>query len=298
VSGVAKPLRHPAPVRKEIRVNFLNIIIDITLYPLLGILLVRLVKLVDDKLTPFDEDKAMLLESNLAVGLRKAGICLGLFLALAGVLSGKSPNLLVDLANFLIAAIMVVIFLLVTFELNARIILRRVNNDEAVAKGNVAVGAVEFSTYVGTGIIMNGAFSGEGGGLGAAAVFFILGQIALVVAFYLDAAVSRRNIREEIELKGNIAEGIDMAGVLIAVSIILRASIIGPFTGWISGLREFGIYLVLGLLALFVFKYLAEKIFMPRVSYANEMDVRRNEAVAVFMACIQISVAVFIANSM
>ena len=59
--------------------NFLNIIIDITLYPLLGILLVRLVKLVDDKLTPFDEDKAMLLESNLAVGLRKAGICLGLF---------------------------------------------------------------------------------------------------------------------------------------------------------------------------------------------------------------------------
>ena len=142
--------------------------------------------------------------------------------------------MLVDLANFLIAAIMVVIFLFVTFELNARIILRRVNNDEAVAKGNVAGGPVEFSTYVGTGIIMNGAFSGEGGGLGAAAVFFILGQIALVVAFYLDAAVSRRNIREEIELKGNIAEGIDMAGVLIAVSIILRASIIGPFTGWIS----------------------------------------------------------------
>ena len=49
--------------------------------------------------------------------------------------------MLVDLANFLIAAIMVVIFLFVTFELNARIILRRVNNDEAVAKGNVAVGA-------------------------------------------------------------------------------------------------------------------------------------------------------------
>ena len=57
-------------------------------------------------------------------------------------------------------------------------------------------------------------------------------------------------------------------------------------------------YLALGLLALFIFKYLARKIFMPRVSYADEMDKQRNEAVAIFAACIQISVAVFIANSM
>jgi len=114
----------------------------------------------------------------------------------------------------------------------------------------------------------------------------------------LDAAISRRNIQEEIELKGNIAEGVDMAGVLIAISIILRASIVGPFTGWIPGLQGFGIYLAAGLLALFIFKAVAGKLFMPKVSYAEEMDIRRNEAVAVFTACIEISVAVFIANSM
>jgi len=279
-------------------VNFLSIIYQMSVYPLLGILVVRLVKLADDKLAPFDEDKAMVLESNLAVGLRKAGVCIGLFLALAGVLSGKSPSILTDLLDFLKAAALVVIFLFVTFELNARIILRKVKNDDAAAKGNVAVGAVEFSIYAGTGIIMNGAFSGEGGGLLAAGAFFILGQVALIIAFYLESAISRRNIQEEIELKGNLAEGIDMAGVLIAISIILRASIAGPFTGWIPGLEGFGVYFVLGLLALFIFKALAEKIFMPKVSYADEMDVQRNEAVAVFIAGIQIGVAVFIANSM
>ncbi|SPF45932.1 conserved membrane hypothetical protein [Syntrophobacter sp. SbD1] len=278
--------------------NFLSIIYQMSVYPLLGILVVRLVKLADDKLAPFDEDKAMVLESNLAVGLRKAGVCIGLFLALAGVLSGKSPSILTDLLDFLKAAALVVIFLFVTFELNARIILRKVKNDDAAAKGNVAVGAVEFSIYAGTGIIMNGAFSGEGGGLLAAGAFFILGQVALIIAFYLESAISRRNIQEEIELKGNLAEGIDMAGVLIAISIILRASIAGPFTGWIPGLEGFGVYFVLGLLALFIFKALAEKIFMPKVSYADEMDVQRNEAVAVFIAGIQIGVAVFIANSM
>ena len=278
--------------------DFWNIVVQMSVYPLLGMLVVWCVKLADDKRAPFDEDKAMLLESNLAVGLRKSGTCLGLFLALAGVLSGRSPTILADLLNFFKAAIMVVIFLFITFEVNKWIILRKVNNDEAVAKGNVAVGAVEFSTFVGTGMIMNGAFTGEGGGLWAAGVFFVLGQIALVIAFYLDAAISRRNIQEEIELKGNIAEGIDVAGVLIAISIILRASIIGPFTGWIPGLEGFGMYLALGLLALFIFKYLARKIFMPRVSYADEMDKQRNEAVAILAACIQISVAVFIANSM
>ena len=269
-----------------------------SVYPLLGILIVWLVKLADDKLTPFDEDKAMLLESNLAVGLRKTGICIGLFLALAGVLSGKSPSIFLDLWNFSKSAALVVILLFVTFELNARIILRKVHNDEAAAKGNVAVGAVEFSIYVGTGIIMNGAFSGEGGGLLAAGVFFILGQIALIISFYLESAISRRNIQEEIELKGNPAEGIDMAGVLIAISIILRASVAGPFTGWIPGLEGFGVYFVLGLSALLIFKAVAEKIFMPKVSYADEMDVQRNEAVAVFISGIQIGVAVFIANSM
>jgi uncharacterized membrane protein YjfL (UPF0719 family) len=279
-------------------VDFWNIVVQMTVYPLLGILVVWLVKLADDKRAPFDEDKAMLLESNLAVGLRKAGTCLGLFLALAGVLSGKSPSILADLLNFFKATIMVVIFLFITFEINKWIILRKVNNDDAVAKGNVAVGAVEFSIFVGTGIIMNGAFSGEGGGLWAAGVFFFLGQIALVIAFYLDVAISRRNIQEEIELKGNIAEGVDVAGVLIAISIILRASIIGPFTGWIPGLEGFGMYLALGLLTLFIFKYVAQKIFMPRVSYADEMDKQRNEAVAILAACIQISVAVFIANTM
>jgi uncharacterized membrane protein YjfL (UPF0719 family) len=279
-------------------VDFWNMIFQMTVYPLLGMLVVWLVKLADDRRTPFNEDKAMLVESNLAVGLRKAGMCLGLFLALAGVLSGKSGSILVDLWSFFQATIMVVIFLFLTFELNEWIILRRVDNDEAVSKGNVAVGAVEFSTYVGTGIIMNGAFSGEGGGLLAAAVFFILGQAALVIAFYLDVAISRRNIPEEIELKGNIAEGIDMAGGLIAISIILRASVMGQFTGWIPGLQGFGIYLALGLLVLFVFKALVGKIFMPRVSYADQMDIQRNEAVAVFTACLQISVAVFIANAM
>ena len=278
--------------------DFSYIVLQMAVYPLLGMLVVWFVKLVDDKRAPFDEDKAMLLESNLAVGLRKSGICLGLFLALAGILSGKSPKILVDLWNFLQGAIMIVVLLFVTFEINKRIILRKVNNDEAVAKGNVAVGAVEFSTLVGTGIIMNGAFTGEGGGLWAAGVFFALGQIALVIVFYLEAAISRRNIQEEIEIKGNIAEGVDVAGILIAISIILRASIIGPFTGWIPGLEGFGMYLALGLLTLFIFKYLAQKIFMPRVSYADEMDKQRNEAVAILAACIQISVAVFIANSM
>jgi uncharacterized membrane protein YjfL (UPF0719 family) len=279
-------------------VDFWNTALQMTVYPLLGILVVWLVKLADDWRSPFDDNKAMLLEGNVALGLRKSGTCLGLFLALAGVLSGRSQSIQADLLNFLQATIMIVIFLFITFEINDRIILRKVNNDTAVANGNLAVGVVEFSTFVGTGIIMNGAFSGEGGGLWAAAVFFILGQAALIVAFYLDVAISRRNIQEEIEVKGNLAEGFDMAGILIAISIILRAGIIGPFTGWIPGLEGFGIDLVLGLAALFVFKALARRIFVPKVSYAEEMDKRHNEAVAILAACIQISVALFIANSM
>jgi uncharacterized membrane protein YjfL (UPF0719 family) len=266
-------------------------------FPLITLGFMWAIKFLDDRRTSFNEDEQIVEAGNLAVSLRKSGMYLGLSLGLAGTFFGRSQGLLQDLMNFVIAGVVLMVLLFVAFIVNDRIILRRIDDDKAVSEGNTAIGLVEFGGYVSSGIIMHGAFSGEGGGLLVAGVFFLLGQAALIITFYLLEAVTPRNICEEIEVRQNAAEGMDVAGMLIALAIILRASVAGSFTGWIPGLKSFGLYFVAGLLALLVFRFLARIIFVPKSSYDQEIARDRNIAVATLFSVVQVGLALVIAGT-
>ncbi|MHC1726583.1 MAG: DUF350 domain-containing protein [Syntrophobacteraceae bacterium] len=70
--------------------------------------------------------------------------------------------------------------------------------------------------------------------------------------------ITLRKIGVEIEERGNEAWGIDLAGMLIAFAIILRASIAGPFTGWLPGLHGFAVYFLAGLVFLLAYRFVAK----------------------------------------
>ncbi len=267
------------------------------IFPLVALGFMWALKFLDDRRTSFNEDDEMLSGKNLAVSLRKSGMYLGLAFGLAGTFFGRSHVLTTDLTNFMIAGIVLLVLLFVAFVINDKIILRRVDGDKSICEGNTAVGLVEFASYLSSGIIMHGAFSGEGGGLLAAAVFFLLGQAGLVIAFYLLEALTPRNICEEIELKQNAAAGMDVAGMLIALAIILRASLAGPFTGWVPGLKGFSLYLVAGLIALMVFRFLGNRIFVPGSSYDQEISAARNLPAATLSSVVQVCLALVIAGT-
>jgi len=266
-------------------------------FPLLALGFMWALKFVDDKRTPFSEDELMLFGKNLAVSLRKSGMYLGLALGLAGTFFGRSQGLLNDIVNFALAGLALMVLLFVAFIVNDKIILRRLDGDKEISEGNTAVGTVEFASYVSSGIIMHGVFSGEGGGILVAGGFFLLGQAALVIAFYLLEAVTPRNLCEEIETKHNVAAGMDVAGLLIALAIILRASVAGPFTGWLPGLRGFSLCLFAGLAALLAFRFLGNLIFLPKVSFDQEITKDRNLSVATLSSGVQVGLALVIAGT-
>lgn len=276
--------------------EFQTILTRFLVFPFLALLLMYIVKRLDDMRTPFNEDEEITSGSNLAIALRKSGIYLGLALGLSSAFWGTSGDVLNDIIGFLKAGAFMMAALFVAFEVNDRLILWKVNNDQAVKEKNVSVGIVEFASYIGSGIIMHGSFSGEGGGILAAAAFFLLGQAALVGAFYLYELVSPRKIGMEIEEKRNEAEGIDVAGMLVAFAIVLRASIAGPFTGWIPGLEGFGIYFVAGLIFLFAYRYIGNRLFLSRIVYDSAIGIERNPAVAVVSSVIQVAMALVIAG--
>jgi len=168
-------------------------------------------------------------------------------------------------------------------------------------KGNSAVGMVEAGMSVATGFILNGAISGTGGtfieGIASAVLFFILGQIALLLFGFLYQLTTPFNVRNEIQ-NNNLAAGIGLGGTLMAFGIILMASLSGPFTGWAHDTLSFCLYTVYGIILLLVFKTVVGKLLLPTTSITIEIKEDRNIAAMIVVECAMTAVAIIIAFSM
>lgn len=264
-------------------------------FSLIGLAVMWLAKIFDDKRTPFDEDQLIVKQKNLAIALRKSGIFLGLAIGLYGVISGPGKGLFADSMTVFWESGFLLTALFAAYLINEHIILSGINNDKAVEENNIAVGLVELGSYVGTGMIINGAFAGEGGGILAAIVFFTLGQIALLLAHFCHKITTLGPYFKEIETKGNVTAAISSMASLIAISIILRASIVGPFTGWENDIKSFVFSFFMGVAILEILGTFVNNAFLPRTS--KEICADNNPAAMTILASVKIATALIIASA-
>lgn len=245
-----------------------------------------LMKLWRDWRTHFDTDDEVEQHSNLAVGLRRAGIYLAIAIAMVGAVSGSPQGFVADLTTLVIDGVLAVILLAGARIFNDSVILGAVDNDTEAKNGNVAVGLAEAGSTIATGLILYGAFTGESdtllNGILGVIVFAVLGQIALLVFYEVYQLITPFNVKEEIK-KGNAAAGAAVAGMLVALGFILKASISGPFVSWADDLVSFGIFSVIGILVLLLFRKVVDWLFLPNTNLAIEVARDRNVA-AIAMA--------------
>ena len=265
------------------------------IFALVAVILMWFAKLYRDWRTPFDDNKEVVDNSNAAVGLRRAGLFLGSAIGISGaiVTETSADPLLTQIGLFAIDAVVVIVLLLVARFINDTIILSKIKNDDAVKNGNVAVGFVEFGSYIATGLILYGVFSGEGGGLEVAVGFFALGQVALFLMIKVYQAITPFDVYEEIN-KGNAAAGLAVGGMLTALGVILEATVTGAFTGWAESLADFGIFTVFGIILLVIFRWIIDMLFLPKTRLADEIQRDQNVAAIAVAQGALIGVAVII----
>ena len=281
-------------------------------YVVVGIFFIWLVKRVDDWRTKAFDDDVHIDDGNVAVGLRRAGLYLGIAIALSGAMGGSSNGFFIDLIQLLVDGLIITGFMFSSRSINDFIMLSNINNDEECVKefprsdgsklvGNTAVGMVEAGMYIATGFILNGSISGAGGtffqSIASVILFFILGQIVLLVFGFLYELITPFNVRNEIK-DNNLAAGIGLGGILIALGIILRSSISGPFTGWANDLAGFGIYAAFGIVMLLICRIVVDKLLLPTTNIATEVKEDRNVAALIVVASAINAVAIIIAFSM
>jgi uncharacterized membrane protein YjfL (UPF0719 family) len=103
--------------------------------------------------------------------------------------------------------------------------------------------------YVATSLTYSGALEGEGGGFWVLLLFFILGQLALLGITYVFRWLTEYNDVQEIAA-GNVAAALALAGLLIAVGVVVGRAASGTFTGFLSSFGSF-VMAVLGVVVFY-----------------------------------------------
>jgi uncharacterized membrane protein YjfL (UPF0719 family) len=270
-------------------------------FVIISVLIIGIAKFMADRRTVEFDDDAHIDDGNLAVGLRRAGLYLGIAIALSASIGGASVSFFSDVITLLADGVLILICLFSCRFINDKIMLGPINNDQECMKGNAAVGVTEACMYIATGFVLNGSLSGTNSNLMESVlstiVFFILGQLVLLIFGYLYEVITPFNVRDEIK-NNNLAAGIGLGGILVALGIILRSSIEGPFTGWGDDIANFGMYALYGIIMLLIFRAIIAKMLLPTTKLSVEIVEDKNVAALLVAESAIIAVAIIIAFSM
>ena len=112
-----------------------------------------------------------------------------------------------------------------------------------------------------------------------------------------DTEKTINGIQDEIK-KNNPAAGLGLGGILIALGIILKGSIQGPFTGWANDLVSFIYFTIYGIVMLLIFRLVIDKILLPTTKLAIEIEEDQNVAALLMTESVIVGTAIIIAFSM
>jgi uncharacterized membrane protein YjfL (UPF0719 family) len=155
-------------------------------------------------------------------------------------------NAALGLVQLVIAILFAVVALYIGF-LVLGWITRGIDEEKELAKGNVAVGILVASVFVAIALVVQSGVSGLSIGISKAMSYgltsdgiltivvaliqLILGIILAIGGIYLALYILDRltkGVEEFEELKkGNVAVALEMAGVIIAVAVIIQSGVIG-----------------------------------------------------------------------
>jgi uncharacterized membrane protein YjfL (UPF0719 family) len=219
--------------------------------------------------TPIERE--LTARDNLAFAIPLGGYYLAILIVLGGPVSGASHGSLArDLVAVLGWGIVAVALLNLASLVTQRVLFRRLDMWREIVEGNnVAAGIVMAGSHVANALLVLGAL-GDEGGLAPAAVFWLYAQVLLIVATRAFMAVVGYDLAGTMT-KQNVAAGFTLFGLLVALGNVLRMSITGPFEGWASGFATSTGYALVGLILLFVIRWLTDLLLFPGVTIRHEV---------------------------
>ena len=277
---------------KDIIINNLSGVVFI----IIAFFYIWLAKWISDKRAKsqqLDANHEIAEENNLALAMRRAGLYLAITLGMFGAIVGPSQGLQADIKILMIDGALITLFIFIAQFINDKVVLASIDNIQALKEKNLAVGFTEFGSYIATGIIAMACFSGEGGGFISSIVFFIIGQLLLIVSTQVYEKSTSWNVKENIS-NANSSAGLMLGGIMIAISIAIYGSISGDFNNWQSDLINFSVSAAMAIVLLIIASKLIDVLFLTGTNVTTEIERDQNTAAIVIVVAIKIAAALMI----
>jgi uncharacterized membrane protein YjfL (UPF0719 family) len=243
---------------------------------LICLLVLAFAKFVNDLITPYVVDIELAQRDNTALAVSFSGYMMAVMIVFIGALIGPSSGIGLDLLNVGSYSVGGIVLLNLARFINDKCILYKFSNfKEIIEDRNVGTGAVQFGSYIASGLIVAGAIQGEGGGFLSVLALFAAGQVVLVIFTLIYNLVTPFDIHDEIE-KDNAAVGVAFGGALIAIGIVLMNASAGNFAGWGIHLSSFVLHSLVVLLLLPIVRFCFDKFLFARFDLNREIQEDRN----------------------
>lgn len=216
--------------------------------------------------------KAELVErDNFAFAIAHVGYFIGLLLAIGSAIIGDSNGLVQDSIDIGVYGIMAIILLNLSILINDKVILRRFSvYKEVIEDRNAGTGVIEAANAIGTGLIILGSVSGEGGGIITALAFWVVGQALLILTSFVYNALVPFNVHDHIE-RDNVAVGLGFAGAIVAIANLIRFGLMIDFVSWQESLLNVAVDVGIGFLFLPLARLLTDRVLLPGQKLTDEL---------------------------
>lgn len=210
-------------------------------------------------------------KDNLAFALAHTGYFIGLVLAIGGIMMGETAGLLMDLLYIGIYGAIALILLNLSIIINDKIILRKFSVKKEITEDqNEGTGLLEGASSIATGLIIMGSIYGEGGGIYTVLIYWVVGQVLLIATSYVYNWITPFDVHEQIE-KDNVAVGVAMAGVIIAVGNLIRHGLMHDFESWYATAEYIAVDFGIGMAFIPIARLIADKILLPGRNLTDEL---------------------------
>lgn len=268
------------------------------------------------KMALFDAEHQLTGADNPAVGTALFGYLGALTIVLMALLTtqgagpGDTTGMVWDISELVLYGLLAIFLIKLSGFINDRAILKGFENaKELVQDRNVGVGAVLCGSYLASGLILAGAFSGRidpgllaedasrlstiGYEIAISLACYAFCQVALTFYGVVYQAVQRTSIHaaiaEDYEVDGvkhggNVAAGIAFGGNLAALGLVMWGGAAGDFLGWLDLAVRLGVATALGIILLPLWRRFVDRMMMGKADLNKEIYTDRNVNAALLEA--------------
>ncbi len=227
----------------------------------------------------YDVNAMVTQKKSVGAAVTQAGYLVGVLLGFLGAISGKGhdPSFLGIAGAVAVAGVVAIVLQLVADLVSDKLIFGKALGDDLDVALAVGKGAVS----VATGLVLRGAMLDPEAGLLVRVAWFGAAQAAMVLAVLLYCRLTPYDDLAEIK-RNNLAAGFPIAGVLLAVGLVLEAAVsVKASLSASQAALEVAKSLGLSLALVYIFRLITDFIMLPKLNLSKAIVEEKNVAAGI-----------------